>query len=225
MLSDPGKRKRFLVPLGIVLMLISLMFIIPGFLVYLSDKDVSTLAGMSGSLTVFLIGLLLVMYGYNFSDKISSFQKYIVNSIVRSSTRLIFLCLGLAIIAVSAIWVYYEVGDMYMPSNISTWAYWISAMIWPVIIGIVVYIVGNTIECYQSTKTLRMSQMFGFLGLASVGLVALGILDLLQTYLSASYESSMGVLEIIVGVVLSISSNFAKGRLKEERKVTADEVL
>ena len=225
MLSDPGKRKRFLVPLGIVLMLISLMFIIPGFLVYLSDKDVSTLAGMSGSLTVFLIGLLLVMYGYNFSDKISSFQKYIVNSIVRSSTRLIFLCLGLAIIAVSAIWVYYEVGDMYMPSNISTWAYWISAMIWPVIIGIVIYIVGNTIECYQSTKTLRMSQMFGFLGLASVGLVALGILDLLQTYLSASYESSMGVLEIIVGVVLSISSNFAKGRLKEERKVTADEVL
>ena len=98
-------------------------------------------------------------------------------------------------------------------------------MIWPVIIGVVVYIVGNTIECYQSTKTLRMSQMFGFLGLASVGLVALGILDLLQTYLSASYESSMGVLEIIVGVILSISSNFAKGRLKEERKVTADEVL
>ena len=225
MLSDPGKRKRFLVPLGIVLMLISLMFIIPGFLVYWTDGDVSTLAGMSGSLTVFLIGLLLVMYGYNFYDKLSSLKRYVVNSIVRSSTRLIFLCLGMAIVAVSAIWVYYEIGDMYMPSDISTWTYWISSMIWPVIIGIVVYIVGNMIENYQSSKTFKMSQMFGFIGLASIGLVGLGILDLLQTYISASYESSRGILEIIVGVILSISSNFAKGRLKDEKAVNADEVL
>ncbi|MGN0099028.1 MAG: DUF373 family protein [Candidatus Methanomethylophilaceae archaeon] len=225
MMSDPGKRKRFLVPLGIILMLISLMFIIPGILVYMSEGDVSTIASMSGSLTVFLIGLLLVMYGYNFYDKLSSMKRYIVNSIVRSSTRLIFLCLGLAIIGVSAIWVYYEVGDMYMPSDIVTWVYWISAMIWPIIIGVVMYVIGNMIDGYQSTKTLKMSQMFGFIGLASIGLVALGILDLMQTYISASYESSMGVLEIIVGVVLSIFGNFAKGRLKEEKVVTADEVL
>ena len=98
-------------------------------------------------------------------------------------------------------------------------------MIWPVIIGIVVYIVGNMIENYQSSKTFKMSQMFGFIGLASIGLVGLGILDLLQTYISASYESSMGILEIMVGVILSISSNFAKGRLKDEKAVNADEVL
>lgn len=225
MMSDPAKRKRFLVPLGVVLVLISLIFIIPSALVYATDKDVATIAGMSGSLTILLIGLLLLMYGYNFSDKLASFQKYLVNSIVRSSTRLIFLCLAVAIIAVSAIWVYYEVGDMYMSSNIITWIYCISSMIWPVILGIVVYVVGNMIDCYQSTKTLRLSQMFGFLGLASVGLVALGIMDLLQTYITASYDGSLGIPEIVTGVVISITGNFAKARMKDDRTVTADEVL
>lgn len=226
MLSDPGKRKRFLAPLGAILMLISLMFIIPNLLVYLSEGDIATLAGMSGSLTVFLVGALLIMYSYNMYDRLSHLKNYFVNMIIRRSTRLIFLCIGLMLVAVSAIWTFYEIGDMYLSSSVSMWIYGISAMVWPVIMGIVTYVAGIIIDEYQSTKIIRMSQLFGCLSLASIGFVALGILDTLQSYISETYDGFLGILEIMVGIVLSVFVNFVKGRVNpvEKDAEASDEV-
>ncbi len=223
MMSDPSKRKRFLAPLGAVLMLISLMFIIPNIIVYLTDRDIATIAGMSGSLTVFLIGTLLIMYSYNVYDRLSHLKNYVINMIIRRSTRLIFLCIGLMLISVSAIWTFYEVGDMYLSSEISKWLYCISAMVWPVIMGIVTYVTGVIIDEYQSTKTIRMSQLFGCLSLASIGFVGLGILDTLQSYVAETYEGTLGIVEIIVGILLSIFINFVKGRVSPPK--TEVEVL
>ena len=220
MMSDPSKRKRFLAPLGAILMLISLMFIIPSIIVYLTDRDIATIASMSGSLTVFLIGTLLIMYSYNVYDRLSHLKNYVINMIIRRSTRLIFLCIGLMLISVSAIWTFYEVGDMYMSSEITKWLYCISAMVWPVIMGIVTYVTGVIIDEYQSTKTIRMSQLFGCLSLASIGFVGLGILDTLQSYVAETYE---GIVEIIVGILLSIFINFVKGRVSPPK--TEVEVL
>lgn len=226
MMSDPSKRKRFLAPLGAVLMLISLMFIIPNLLLYMGDKDFTVIASMSGSLTVFLIGVLLVMYSYNFYDRLSHMKDYITRMILKRSTRLIFLSIGLAVIGISGVWTFYEIGDMYLPTTVTKWLYGISAMVWPFIIGIVVYTVGVIIDEYQATKTIRLSELFGCLSLASIGFVALGILDTLLAYVTQSFSVSMGIVEIVVGIMLSLFLNFIKGRFNsvDSEVEPADEV-
>ena len=227
MLADPNKRKRFLAPLGLVLMLISLIFMIPSLLVYMSEGDINTIAGMSGSLAVFLIGFVILMYAYNFADKLSSFKRYVTNNILKKSTRFIFLCLALTVMAIAAIWVFYEVRDMYMPSDIQKLLYYAASMIWPIILGIVVYVVGVIIDEYQASKSIRLSMVFGCLSLASIAMVAIGILDMLQSYIGETYGSSVGLLEIVAGIALSIFLNFLQSRLKGpqgEEPGLADEV-
>ena len=224
MLSDENKRKRFLAPLGIIMILLSLVFIVPRSLVYLVEGDISTIAGMSGSLALFMVGFLLMLYAYNFSDKMSSLKRYLNNNILKKSTPFIFLCLSLMVIALSLIWTFYEVQDMYMTSTLSTVLYYIASMIWPVTMSIIIYVVGVIIDKYQASRTIHLSQVFGCLSLASIAMVAQGIMDLIQVYVSGSYSSSIGVLEIVGGIALSIFLNFIQSRMRNSNE-TPEQVI
>lgn len=226
MLSDPGKRKRFLVPLGLILIVLSLFFLVPSFMVYLSEHNIETISSMSGSMVVFFLGLLLVLYGYSVGDKLTDMKKYIMSNLVGRSTRIIFITISLTVIAVSAIWVFYEISDMYLRGIIQTALYVLSSMVWPVILAMVVYIIGVMIEDFQGSKVIKLSNIFGCLSLTSIGLVALGILDLISSYASAQNDPSFSIIEIVAGVALSILINFIKDRLKGiQPEAVADEVL
>lgn len=226
MLSDPGKRKRFLVPLGLILIVFSLFFLVPSFMVYLSEHNIETISSMSGSMVVFFLGLLLVLYGYSVGDKLTDMKKYIMSNLVGRSTRIIFITISLTVIAVSAIWLFYEISDMYLRGIIQTALYVLSSMVWPVILAMVVYIIGVMIEDFQGSKVIKLSNIFGCLSLTSIGLVALGILDLIGSYASAQNDPSFSIIEIVAGVALSILINFIKDRLKSiQPEAVADEVL
>lgn len=214
MLSDPGKRKRFLVPLGFIIILLSLFFIMPTIMVYVQGHDINTLAGMSGSLAFFFIGLVLILYGYNVAERYEEFRKNLIASLAGDTTRFIFLCISLSIILVMGVWNYLEVGNLYITS-IMQWAlYYVTSMVWPVIVALMVYIIGSAIQDYQSQGTIKLSLIFSSTGLMSLGLVAIGILDMVSFFggLSSSFELALG--EIVGGVVLSILSSFVKGRMK-----------
>lgn len=213
MLSDPGKRKRFLVPLGFVIVLLSLFFITPSLLVYSSDHDINTLAGMSGSMAFFFIGVIIMLYGYNVAERWMEFRSNLVASLAGDTTRLIFLCISICIVLVTAIWNYIEAGNLYLQSIFSWLLYYVSSMVWPVIVAILVYMAGDVIQDYQSNKTVRLSNLFGAVGLASLGLVAIGILDIVTYFVDGSYSVELGVAEIVGGVVISVLSTFVKGRM------------
>lgn len=214
MLADPGKRKRFLVPLGLILVVLSLFFILPSLLVYLSNHNIDTLAGMSGSLAVFLIGLVLVLYGYNIAERYDEFRRNLMSSLAGDTTRLIFLCLSLSIIVLMAAWNYIELGGLYMTNFFQSAIHYVTAMIWPIAIAIMVYVAGLMIQRYQSDREVRLSEVFGLVGLVSLGLVATGILDIIAFFAGMSVSPELGVAEVIGGVVLSIVSTYVKGRLR-----------
>lgn len=227
MLSDPGKRKRFLVPLGFVIVLLSLFFIAPTLMVYLSDHDINTLAGMSGSVAVFFIGLVLILYGYNVSELYEQFKRNLVTSLAGDTTRLIFLCISLSIILLMAVWNYIEMGNLYI-RGIPQWAiYYISSMVWPIAIAIMVYIAGIVIQDYQVDRTIRLSMVFGCVGLVSLGLVATGVLDMIMFFGGMSDSYQLGLAEIVSGVAVSILSSFIKNRMKSPvpEEAEADEAV
>ena len=224
MLSDPGKRKRFLVPLGFIMVLLSLFFIMPAIMVYTQDHDINTLASMSGSLAFFFIGLVVMLYGYNVAERYEEFRKNLISSLAGDTTRFIFLCISVSIILIMAVWNYIEIGNLYITSVFEWVMYYVTSLGWPVLIAMLVYIVGSAIQDYQSMKTIKLSMVFGSTGLMSLGLVAIGILDTVSFF--AGYDGSfeLGIVEIVSGVVLSILSSFAKGRMKpaEPEEVQAD---
>ena len=212
MLSDPGKRKRFLVPLGFIIVLLSLFFIMPALLVYSSDHDINTLAGMSGSLAFFFIGVVLILYGYNVSELYQEFRKNLISSLAGDTTRLLFLCVSLSIILLMAVWNYVEVNGLYITSVFQWILYYFTSLVWPIVIAIMVYVVGQIIQDYQTSKTVKLSLVFGCIGIVNLGLVLTGVLDLISHFVWDDGFFQLGVIEIVAGVIISILSTYVKGR-------------
>ena len=213
MLSDPGKRKRFLVPLGLIIVLLSLFFITPALMVYSADHDINTLASMSGALAFFFIGFVIILYGYNVAERYEEFRRNLISSLAGDTTRLIFLCISVCIVVIMAAWNYIELGDLYITSVIQWWLYFVTSMIWPVIIAIMVYIVGAAIQEYQTRRVVRLSIVFGSVGIMSLGLVGIGLLDMISYFAGMSVSVELAVAEIAAGVALSILSSFVKDRM------------
>ena len=212
MLSDPGKRKRFLVPLGFIIVLLSLFFITPALLVYSSDHDINTLAGMSGSLAFFFIGVVLILYGYNVSELYQEFRKNLISSLAGDTTRLLFLCVSLSIVLLMAVWNYVEVNGLYITSVFQWILYYFTSLVWPIVIAIMVYVVGQIIQDYQTSKTVKLSLVFGCIGIVNLGLVLTGVLDLISHFVWDDGFFQLGVIEIVAGVIISILSTYVKGR-------------
>lgn len=212
MLSDPGKRKRFLVPLGFIIVLLSLFFIMPALLVYSSDHDINTLAGMSGSLAFFFIGVVLILYGYNVSELYQEFRKNLISSLAGDTTRLLFLCVSLSIVLLMAVWNYVEVNGLYITSVFQWILYYFTSLVWPILIAIMVYVVGQIIQDYQTSKTVKLSLVFGCIGIVNLGLVLTGVLDLISHFVWDDGFFQLGVIEIVAGVIISILSTYVKGR-------------
>lgn len=212
MLSDPGKRKRFLVPLGFIIVLLSLFFITPALLVYSSDHDINTLASMSGSLAFFFIGVVLILYGYNVSELYQEFRKNLISSLAGDTTRLLFLCVSLSIVLLMAVWNYVEVNGLYITSVFQWILYYFTSLVWPIVIAIMVYVVGQIIQDYQTSKTVKLSLVFGCIGIVNLGLVLTGVLDLISHFVWDDGFFQLGVIEIVAGVIISILSTYVKGR-------------
>lgn len=212
MLSDPGKRKRFLVPLGFIIVLLSLFFIMPALLVYSSDHDINTLASMSGSLAFFFIGVVLILYGYNVSELYQEFRKNLISSLAGDTTRLLFLCVSLSIVLLMAVWNYVEVNGLYITSVFQWILYYFTSLVWPIVIAIMVYVVGQIIQDYQTSKTVKLSLVFGCIGIVNLGLVLTGVLDLISHFVWDDGFFQLGVIEIMAGVIISILSTYVKGR-------------
>ena len=212
MLSDPGKRKRFLVPLGFIIVLLSLFFIMPALLVYSSDHDINTLASMSGSLAFFFIGIVLILYGYNVSELYQEFRKNLISSLAGDTTRLLFLCVSLSIVLLMAVWNYVEVNGLYITSVFQWILYYFTSLVWPIVIAIMVYVVGQIIQDYQTSKTVKLSLVFGCIGIVNLGLVLTGVLDLISHFVWDDGFFQLGVIEIVAGVIISILSTYVKGR-------------
>ncbi|MDO5853995.1 MAG: DUF373 family protein, partial [Thermoplasmata archaeon] len=225
MLSDPDKRKRFMIPLGLLIIAISLLFLIPGFLVYLADRQPTTLSGLSGSMALFLIGLIILLYGYNTTERLHDMRRNIMASLVGRTTPIIFLCLAIAVVGIMAAYSAVEIGNLYLRNDVARGAYFISTMVWPIIIAILLYQAGLVIDRFMKDKEVGISVVFTCLGLASLGLVASGILDVGLGYINTGYGINVGIIEIILGIVLSISSNVLKQRMVPHFEEPADEAL
>lgn len=214
MMSDPDKRKRFLVPLGFVMVILSLFFLIPGVLAYMVKGDVDILATISGPLAFFFIGAIIMAYGYNIVERFYDLRKTVVGSLIGKTTSIIFLCLSVTIVIIMGVYSWIEIGNLYLRSDLVKGFYFISAMIWPVIIAIVLYELGTIIERLMDSRELGLSPLYGTIGLASLGLVASGIFDIGLSNMGFQYSVNLGIAEIVLGVALSIFNNFVKARLK-----------
>lgn len=213
MISDPDKRRRFLVPLGALFVLLALIFLLPNLILLILEGDVNEINGMSGPLALMIVGLALMGYGYDMVDRLTRFNRNLRESVMNRSTRIIFLAISVSIIILVAALSYIDISERYMSSDLQRIVYFVSTMVWPVVIGVVIYEGGLRLDEFMRTRTLNISLLFNCISLASLGLVATGILDFVMLSMGMSNSSNLAIAEIVAGIVLSFFGSYLKNRL------------
>ena len=216
MMADPEKRRRFLAPLGLIVVILSLFFLIPAILAYMTEPDVTQLGSLSGSLAVFFIGLIILLYGYNVTEKAHDFRRNLMSSMAGKSTPIAFLVVAVGLVLIMGAYSYVEITNLYLRNDLARVAYFVDNMVWPVIIAILLYQAGFTIDRFVKEKEVEISVVFSCIGLASLGFVASGILDIGLGYMGIGYGMNLGVIEVFIGVVLSLSVNYIKGKVSSK---------
>jgi len=226
MLSEPNKRKRFLLPIGLIITVIALIFLLPGFYVAWSEGgEARSYAALTGNLTVLVIGISIILYAYNALDKVSRFRSYVKGVMTSQSIKFIFTIIALMVFVLCMLVTYYDVESMYSVDLFHLVLYILSSLVWPATLAIFVYLLGIVIQNFGSERKVSANTIVSFLNLVCISLVASGILDIVIQYTSSGERITLGILEIVAGVICSITIAFFTNRLKSQSQgVEADEV-
>ena len=214
MLSEPNKRRRFIAPIAALVFFVSLFMLIPDVVIMMTNQDISFLPAISRDLVLMIFGLVLLMYAYSFSSKWSSFSVFFKERILARGTRLVMTSLSLGIFSISAVVLFYQLIDTYYPSLLIMCLSYLSMMCWPTIIAIMVYILGVIMDEAQEDSVIRISNLFDFFSLASLGIVLTGLLDIVINLLGYGNDGMMGVFEVVIGLAITVVSSYIKKRYR-----------
>ena len=220
MLSEPNKRKRFIAPLGIVISIISLFFLIPDLIVFFTSFDVADLPAISRDIIILLIGVLLLMYAYNFMEKWEKYTHNFKDKMLARSTVMLMGTLAVGVFILSCIVCFYEVTDTYYESWFVAFVSYVDMIVWPSMMSLTIYLIGVIMYEYQEATAIRLSNLFNCFSVASFGVLLTGLLDLVLFYIGSIGDPWVGIMEIALGLVISMTSSYFKRQYRKSLVVS-----
>lgn len=212
-IEDPEKRKRFLAPIGWLLTLIAFVYLIPAFTDYLSH---GTISAATTPLVVFFIGILFILYAYNFNDGIVIWKNKWVSRIKRGSVTVTFSLVAFLFFVSALVVGFYSTNDMYYTNILQPLLWFLSNALWLMVFAILIYQIGDLIDRYISTKTIKLSFIVGSINIVAIGLIMMGSLDVLLSYFDMGIENRLVYAgELAVGISLALLSALVQRHMKK----------
>lgn len=215
MISDPDKKKRFFTPIGSVLMILGLFFIIEGVLLFYATGNGEYIYGQTWSIVVFVIGLFLILHGYGLIDRLIEYVEYGVKNIRSGNVAITFSLLSLALIIVGISVGIYSIWDtqikdpMYIVSEFAVNA------LWPIIFAIMFWDIGKLVNNFIKLKKVNRSFLVGTIAVIGIGFLLQGLLDTISTILGYGAVDNMSILlEFIGGIILTVSASILQSNFR-----------
>ena len=210
MLSEPNKRKRFVAPLGALIVFISLFMLAPDLVTAIMSSDISMLPALSRDVALLCFGVGILMYAYSFGSWLDTYKVYIKENILNRSTRMAMTALALGIVFVSAVVSYFEIINTYNQSIFIALVRYASLMVWPIVFGLTTYVLGLILDELQENFAISISNIFDCFSIGSLGLMAIGLLDIILYFMTPGYTGAVGIVEVLLGIIISFSSSYIK---------------
>jgi putative membrane protein len=215
MLSDPDKRKRFLAPIGWIILLVGLLYLIPSILLMSEAMSRSDISSLSGSMVIILIGLLFLTYSYNAADVARGYVDMWKIRIRSGSVVVTFTILSASLVLVGLVLGIYSAIAMYTTSLVYTGLWLMSNALWPITFGVLVYIAGEFANDYINLKAVRRGSLIGGLNVVALALVIQGVIDLMISYFGfAQVDQMLLTLEIVLGIAFAFSAGALQRSLR-----------
>ncbi|AIZ56363.1 hypothetical protein Mpt1_c04710 [Candidatus Methanoplasma termitum] len=222
-LEDPAKKKRFLAPIGVIVALISSVFLIFALASYFNEG--ASLSVLTTPMVFFLIGAFIVLYGYNVAEWVSSRRVKWIDRIRSGSVSFTFIFLALLFVIVGLVAGYLSLNELYVPTILEGGLWFISNALWFIIFAILIYQVGDLVDTYLSTKKIKISFIIGSINIVAIGLIITGALDIILAYLEMGMQNNtLFGLELVGGIVLALISAMLQRHMKGTIKAAEEEI-
>ena len=203
MLEDPVKRKRYMTPVGWLLVLMSFVYILP--MIYFYGLDADSFSRISGSLIVLVIGAILLVYGYSLVDKVSRWLSRWAANLRSGSVVITFSLISLSLVASGLILGVLTVQNYYAPTPFQMILRFCAVATWPIVFSILVFSVGSFINEYLSKGSIKLSFITGSINFLGIGMVITGAIDLMMSYISIGLNiTSLIAAEIVTGIIFAL---------------------
>lgn len=220
-LEDPGKRKRFLAPIGWILILISLTYLIP--LLIVKNLSEIHLSAVTTPGVVFIVGIFFALYAYNVQDRLAAWRTRWVKRFKSGSIMVTFSLLSVIIVISGFVYAFFSIGSIYLVNfaHVALWYFY--NLIWFLLFGIMVYRLGEILDAFIDSKALAVNHMTFCNSLLATGLIIMGSLDVILSYFGLlPVGGFMAPLEIGSGILLAFLSLMLQRYLKP-KTVAAEE--
>ncbi|MBQ3736733.1 MAG: DUF373 family protein [Candidatus Methanomethylophilaceae archaeon] len=208
MIRDPDKKKRFLAPIGVLLILLGMIFVLEGVIAYLSTHDASYIYNQTWSLVSIVLGLAVFMYAYEIVDMIVDKVKYGMKNIYSGNLAITFtiLSFGLAVLGivygVYSVWGAQSYDLLYIVLEFSYNAMWF------IVFAFVFKDAGKALNNYITMKKVNRSFMTGTIIILGMAFLMQGVLDASMTMLGyRMVDNATVITEIIAGIVVEIAAS------------------
>ena len=228
-LSDPGKKRRFLAPIGALLTIIAMIYIIADISAFSITESSSYLFSLTAPLVVLLVGIIILFYAYDTVDVLNEKWSKWGDQIRSNSLSATFTLLAGAILIIGFIVAFYSISDVFGNSFTYLALQFVSNLLWPVVFAIFFYQLGSAVSQLVEFKGFEYTILTNMLMAFGIAFMIQAMLDFVRNFLGFySYENSLMLIEISFGVVLTLMSSlitiYYKRRDARTVEVVPDEV-
>ena len=220
MLEDPEKRRRFLAPVGWIISLISMAFLIMNAISITEGSMPVT--ELTTPIVTLLVGLFILVYAYNIPNWLAKWNAKWMIRVRQGSVTVTFVLISLLFVLGGIILGFFSLGEIYVSSFIKGAVWFTYNGLWMFLFAVLAYQTGDLVDRFLSTRRIKLSFIIGSINIVAIGLIMTGGLDIILAYLDMGVRSApVYILELIAGIGMALVSALLQRYMKEALE-TAD---
>lgn len=225
MLSDPYKKKRFLSPIGVIVCLLGLVFMIGNLLGFSSTGKSDYLVSLTGPLVVFIIGVAIIMFANNTINKFTDMLDEWNTSLHKSNITMVFTTLAVAMLAIGLFIAAYSVKDIWGSGITYVSLTFVENLMWPIGIVYLISNIGKLVASHVHKTKANWGGITSNIMLFGIMFVMQSVIDFILLRLEYNdLPISMIIAEVAVGVVLMVLSSLLHSSIKKHADPETEEL-
>lgn len=205
MLQDDDKRKRFVIPFGIILLIMGIFSIIPDLYNLLSTGSVGYVSGMLTGVLFLVLGIYSLSYAYKILPRIRLWYKAFRDAVRRGNQKIPFTAVAIVLFVAGLLLGVRSALDVPEASGLYQLILFTTGVIWMWTFAIIAYEAGKFLDLYLETQRIRHSFLIASLTLFAMAFITQGMLDIFALALGFTPTNEyVIVLQLMLGFTFAI---------------------
>jgi len=224
-LQDEKMRRRWIVPLSLVLIIWGLLSVVVKIVQFQEGayRDIGIISQMAFGVIGVVLGLYLIGWAYRWAERTSKRLARMKRSIKQGSLVIPFAIVGL-VLAVVGILIGYDMAQTYneglLPHDRSlaiSILVFVSGCVWFIVFGVFAYESGKSVTAFLQTGKIRWSFIVMMVSVLATGFIIQGSVDALEYFLKYSdYDIVIIFSEMVTGIMIAVFSSVLNASLRRE---------